>query len=107
SVAPRFNAGQRKQLPDHFIQTLTFALDPVERSFRRPASRPARQAERHSLTRQRRSQLMRNVAEQTPLRFDQRLDAAGHQIEITPQVSNLIMPLEELIVHAGGEVSLR
>src|SRR5438067_2003819 len=50
---------------------------------------------------------MRNVSQQSALRLYQRFDAAGHDVKITPQMTNLVTSHQQLFIHARSEFAVR
>ena len=54
------------------------------------AGAPLRERERHADARERRAQLVRDVAQQRLLGGDQRLDALGHRVEVARQRADLV-----------------
>ena len=98
--------GQHQELRDQRVQALGFALDAVQdRLILTPLL--ARETERDVETRQRRAQLVRNVAQQPSLGRDQRIQPLGHAIEVPAELHELVRPAAHRGPHPHAEVSLR
>src|SRR6476661_9919396 len=80
-------------------------LDTIERAIRLRTRTLSRETQRNTEPRQRRSQLMRNVAKQTLLRLHHRLETLGHRVEVTTQLSNFVLSLRQFSGYTRAEIS--
>src|SRR5262245_4941804 len=53
-----------------------------------------------------RSELMRNVAEQSTLGHDQRFNPLGHLIEIATKVANFITPPQQTVLYSDTQIAV-
>src|SRR5262245_28026992 len=81
-------ARQREDLRDERVEALDLAL-----RFRTRA--PARELEGDPEARERRAELVRDVAEEPSLGVDEGFDAVGHDVEIVGEVGQLIASAAE------------
>src|ERR1039458_2852609 len=100
-----FEPSQGQQAANQFVQAAGFEFDALEhaRTFR-PGALP-RQSQSYIQARQGRTQLMRDVIQQTRLRLYQSFQAAGHGIEIAHQSRNVVAPSAIWIPGARREVA--
>ncbi len=87
----RLESREREQLANQLVQAIGLQLHAIEGSLvllRLIACNP----QRHLQARQRRTQFMRNVAQQTVLRVDQRLDSVRHFVKANPQLADFVPP---------------
>ena len=108
-VARRFELEplEREQLPDHLVEPLRFELHPVERLARLRAASPPRQPQGDAQTRERRAQLVRDVAEQPALGRHEGLEPLGHVIEVVAEIGELVAPPADASADPGRQVAAR
>src|SRR6266487_2068659 len=107
AISAALEARQSKQLPDHFIEILRLAFDSVQGSVCRRTGALTSQTQSYSQACQWRTQLVRNIAQQTLLRQHHGLKALCHYIETPSKLAKFVSPFNQILVHAGPEVSRR
>src|SRR5262249_13741648 len=65
----------------------------------------SRETKRDAESRERRAQLVRNVAEQSLLRLYHRFEPLGHQVEIASELADFIAPLSQVGRYPRAEIS--
>ena len=83
-----FRARDLNQLADQHVEPVRLALDPVECGVGIAAA--PRQFDGDSEPGERRPQLVRDILQQTPLRFEKALDALRHLVDGAAQLAKLI-----------------
>src|SRR6185312_9946487 len=94
-----------EDLPDETIEAFGFALDAVELLERDRRILP-RETDRHLHARERRAQLVRDVAQQALARCDERAQSLGHRVEFAAEQAELVTALGDLGAGARVEISL-
>ena len=103
---------QRHHVADELVELLGLALDPREIGLRGLLSAPLRERERHADPRERRAQLVRDVAQQRLLVGHERLDPLGHRVEVARERADLVLaacerPADARVERAGRERAAR
>jgi hypothetical protein len=92
TVRAAFEARQREQLSNHLVDAFGLAPDAVQVRARLRVATTASQFEGDAEARERRAQLVRDVAEQSSLRRHERFDARRHRVKVAPHVCQLVAP---------------
>ncbi len=74
------------------VELFGLALDPRKIGLCGQLSPPLRERERHSDPRERRAQLMRDVAQQRLLVGHERLDPLRHRVEVARERADFVLP---------------
>jgi hypothetical protein len=85
--------GYRGEVSNQVVHPLGLEVDPVEHSLSVGAGALTGKLECNAQSRQRRTQFVRNVLQQSALCTDQFLDLFRHQVEIPQQLRNFIPAL--------------
>ena len=98
--------GQHEQFAYKCIKPLGFQFDSFQRVDCILTVAPARNLQGKGQPCKRRTELVRDISKETFLRADQRFDTLGHQVEIPPELGNLITPPAQNGANTNFEVSV-